>query len=215
MSSAEQMQSKEIDDKTLKLIVGLIALLLAVLTYWITGGGITSISESYHHVGLARDIFVGSLFAISSFLIAYNGESKKEMILSKVAAIAALGIALFPCDCGRGDSMNSILHYSSAGVMFISLAAFCFLFKYRAFDKKETFKKAARRVVVYNFCGLSIIFCIVSLAGVAVFFEQNSGSKLVFYFEAIALMAFSISWLTASKVFPFLAEEDERLSFFN
>ena len=46
-----------------------------------------------------RDIFVGSLFAISAFMLAYNGLSEPEMWLAKVASVAALGVAMFPCQC--------------------------------------------------------------------------------------------------------------------
>ena len=78
----------EIDHHTIKLIVGLIAVSLATLTSIFAGGTIASISASYHVGGWSRDIFVGFLFAIAAFLLAYNGNSRPEMLLSKLAAIA-------------------------------------------------------------------------------------------------------------------------------
>jgi hypothetical protein len=89
----------EISQQTIKLFIGLIALTLALLTGMYSGGEIDSISASYHYGGTARDIFVGFLLIIFGFLFAYNGKSLLELGLSKGAAIAALGVAFFPCQC--------------------------------------------------------------------------------------------------------------------
>ena len=89
----------------MKLIVGVIAMSLAFLTNFFASSNISSISAAYHEGGWSQNFFVGFLFAISAFLLAYNGESRSEMILSKVAAVAALGVALFPCECGVHDQV--------------------------------------------------------------------------------------------------------------
>ena len=95
----------EIDQHTMKLIVGVIAMSLAFLTNFFASSNIASISAAYHEGGWSQNFFVGFLFAISAFLLAYNGESRSEMILSKVAAVAALGVALFPCECDARDQV--------------------------------------------------------------------------------------------------------------
>ena len=89
----------------MKLIVGVIAMSLAFLTNFFASSNILSISAAYHEGGWSQNFFVGFLFAISAFLLAYNGESRSEMILSKVAAVAALGVALFPCECDARDQV--------------------------------------------------------------------------------------------------------------
>jgi len=80
---------REIDHRTLKLIVGVIALTLAGATWLFAGTDIESISGSFWQGGWSQSFFVGSLFAVSAFLLAYNGFSRPEMILSKVAVISA------------------------------------------------------------------------------------------------------------------------------
>src|SRR5215212_970212 len=90
---------KEIDHRTMKLIVGVVAVSLPVLTTLFAEKALLSISASYWAGGVSQVIFSGFLFTIASFLFAYNGFSPLEMILSKVAAISSLGIALFPCTC--------------------------------------------------------------------------------------------------------------------
>ena len=92
------LKRPQIDHRTMKPIVGVIAISLACLTSWFADNAITSItsiSESYDIGGWSQAIFIGFLFAISAFLLAYNGMSRSEMLLSKVAAMAGLDIACF------------------------------------------------------------------------------------------------------------------------
>ena len=128
-------QRTEIDHHTMKLIVGLVAISLATLTSFFADTPIQSISASYYEEGWSRNIFVGFLFAISAFLLAYNGRSSTEMVLSKVAAVAAMGVAMFPCKCGDHLEIISHVHGISAGVMFAILAVFCYKFYQRAMGK--------------------------------------------------------------------------------
>lgn len=152
----------EIDHRTIKLIVGLIALTLANLTSFFSQTLITSISASYYEGGWARDIFVGFLFAISAFLLAYNGQSRREMLLSKVAACAALGVAMFPCKCGNHTEIIPNVHGVSAAVMFAILAFFCYIFFARARNKGHS--EAKLRSYIYAVCGIAILAAIVTLA---------------------------------------------------
>src|SRR6476660_7234669 len=65
----------EINHRTIKLLIGLIAISLANVTAFFSSTPIASISASYYDEDWARDFLVGSLFAISAFLFAYNGRS--------------------------------------------------------------------------------------------------------------------------------------------
>src|SRR2546421_6834728 len=203
----------EIDHRTLKLLVGLIALSLANLTSFVGDSKITSISESYYEGGWAQSIFVGFLFAIAAFLLAYNGLSRTEMVLSKVAAVGALVVALFPCGCSGHAETVPHVHFASAAVMFLILAYFCYVFYKRARGKGHT--EANRRAFVYAASGLAIIASILTLV-----LDSLSGDvltaaipRLVFHCERAGLVAFGISWLTASRILPVLTRSDERFSF--
>ena len=123
----------EIDNHTMKLIVGVIALSLPVLTSNLSVNPLDSISAAYWDIGgWPRNIFVGFLFAIGAFLLSYNGHSAREMILSKVAAFASVGVAMFPCKCEGQAEIIPYVHYASAAVMFGILAIFCYFFLQRA-----------------------------------------------------------------------------------
>ncbi|MAA72398.1 MAG: hypothetical protein CL679_11825 [Bermanella sp.] len=95
-----QHTNKEINYRALRLIVGIIAVSIATFTSILfaihAGKSIipTSISVTYH-LG-ARDFFVGSMFAVGAFLIAYNGFDRIEKVLAKFAGVFAILVAIFP-----------------------------------------------------------------------------------------------------------------------
>src|ERR1041385_2165971 len=202
----------EIDHRTLKLIVGVVALSLACLTRLFARTAITSISAAYYEGGWSQSIFIGFLFAIASFLLAYNGLSRAEMILSKVASIAGLGVALFPCGCDGHPEIIPYVHGASASVMFLILTYFCYGFFRRARSKGHP--QARARAAIYALCGIAILLSIITLA-----FDHFSGGalsatipRLTFYGEATSLSAFGFSWLIASRVLPVVTRQDERFS---
>ena len=96
-SMEKQAVSAVFDYRGLRLLMGLIALSLPVIVSVLAGKSLTSISASYYSD--ARDMFVGLLFVVGSFLFAYNGHAEIESIASKVASVAALFVASFPTAC--------------------------------------------------------------------------------------------------------------------
>lgn len=201
----------EIDHHIIKLITGIIALSLAFLTNYFSDVPLESISASYHQGLWSRDIFVGFLFAISAFLFAYNGRSRTEKILSKIAAMSSLGVALFPCDCGTGIELIPGLHYISAGIMFTILVAFCYSFYKRAISKGHS--RARFRAYIYAICGAIITAAIFTLGIDFLTKELLSSrvSRLGYYCESAGLIAFGIAWLTASRTLPIITTKQERI----
>lgn len=206
----EPDQNTEIDGRALKFLVGLIALSLASVTSFLTEHQIQSISASYHEGGWSRDYFVGSLFAIAAFLFAYNGRIKLELYMSKVASFAALGVALFPCGCDDRAQIIPNVHYVSAGLMFITLAIFCWAFYARAIRRGH--KEAVYRARIYLACGILIVasVCLLALDMIAGHPLSSRMDRFVFWMEATALVAFGVSWLVAGKVLPGLTNTQER-----
>ena len=204
-----KVNKHEIDHRTMKLIVGVIALALANLTNYFSEAQLTSISEAYHKPGWPQAFFIGFLFAIASFLLAFNGRSIPEMVASKFAALAALGVALFPCKCKIYPEIIPQVHFAAAAVMFLILTYFCWLYFWRALRKP--YRRAKARAAIYALCGVAMAASIAVLA-----FDNFTGERLSakypsleFYGEAIGLWAFGISWLTASKAIPVLTNSRE------
>jgi len=202
----------EIDHHTIKLIIGVIAISLAILTSVFSKTPLESISASYYEEGWSSNIFVGFLFAISAFLLAYHGRSTFEMVISKIAAVSALGVAMFPCSCGCHQEIIPYVHYVSATIMFLILVAFCYSFFKRAHGKGHT--HAVIRASIYAICGFVILvaIAIIGLDSILDGAISTSFSRLTFYCETVALIAFGIAWLTASRILPLITNKEERLS---
>jgi O-antigen/teichoic acid export membrane protein len=134
------------------------------------------------------------------------------MLLSKVAAAATLGVALFPCECDSHPALVPYVHGASAAVMFLILTFFCRAFYKRAMQKG--YPQAKVRAAIYVACGMAILLAIVALA-----FDHFSGGALsariarfVFYGESAGVIAFGVSWLTASRTIPVITRKEERFS---
>jgi hypothetical protein len=79
--------------------MGLLALAFPILL-WPLGAQFLGTSlqismSAYYHTDL-RDVFVGILVAIGTFLILYKGFSRREDWALNIAGISAIGIAIFP-----------------------------------------------------------------------------------------------------------------------
>ena len=134
------------------------------------------------------------------------------MICSKVAAIAAFLIAMYPCGCNGNPEIVTGVHYTAAAVMFVVLAFFCGQFYRRAMDKGPG--RARTRAGVYAICGAIIVLSIALMAlnGALHFKFSEVHPRFVFWCEAAGLIAFGVSWLTASHALPLINASNERFS---
>lgn len=215
----------DISEYKLRLVVSLVGFFMPVLVAliaWLHGIALPSISNSYWATDASRNVFVGSLFAISAILFAYQGSKQSsawELRVCRMAAVAALGVALFPecnlkpCDraCMLGPCLHGLVHYLSAAVMFATLAYLCRCFWQRAHLKRGT--KAKRRAQIYLGCMRLIVACmlIIVLGAGSGLPEQWGWTSFVYCFETLSLLAFALAWGTASKTFAPLVEEEERI----
>lgn len=163
----------------------------------------TSLS-GYYHTGV-RDIFVGSLCAIAVFLLVYMAFYYVwDNVLSIVAGLAALGVALFPTGGSSpltplqekwGEPAVSRIHFICAVVFIVSLAAISFLFGYREGHKDGSGPR--RRLwwrSLHWLCGVVILLAVAYVA-VTKGFGWRDGHSIL-YGESIAALAFGVSWLT-------------------
>ena len=214
----ETEHKKEIDHHVLRLIVGLIALLLPLFVILLTTGNpLGSISAAYHDDGAARDVFVGSLFAMAAFLFAYNGDHARQSTLSKLAAVSTVCVALFPTTgVSAPETLATwvgVVHYAAAAALYGVLAYFCWSFSCTAQCKKMQFREAGIRSVIYRVCMVAMIIAILSLLVYWLFrgFFDLYFPRYVFFFEWLGLLAFGIAWLVASRIIPVITHSDERL----
>ncbi len=156
-----------------------------------------SISD-YYTVG-TRNVFVGVLFAISSFLFAYQGDDERDWWAAKVASFAALGVALCPVD---GSPVVQGFHFASAAVLFGAFAYFALcLFTRTHLDGRPMTPEKQRRNRLYRVCGWTIVVCVVTigvlkLTGLEANLERWAP---VFFLEFVALLAFGLAWLVKGE----------------
>ena len=118
---------------TIKATIGVLAILLPIVEVILTKVWVRSISASYWFgipfplrkpetcnlsgtgdpwltlVDWPRIYLVGTLLAIGALLLSYRGETMLQGVLARVAAIAAAGVALFPCNC---DCYTELVPYA-------------------------------------------------------------------------------------------------------
>ncbi len=204
--------TRQINYKTMRVIVGAIAILLAPVTWLLADAckPIDSISITYW--SNSGDIFVGAMFAVSFFLCAYNGtEGKKdpEFFLSKAASLFAAGVALFPAEgflatdiapswtrafAGFFGLKTTWVHYGSAGLLFACLIGMMWYFSKRAALKGRT-----RRAVTYRIIS---ILMVAGMAGIFLIGNRLEYFRTMLFVEIWGLTLFGIGWLIAGAYKP-------------
>jgi len=161
-----------------------------------TWSRLDSISAYYYSGAVAA--FVGMLVSLALFLFTYRGYEndyhKWDRRTAIVAGFAALVVALFPTEVPAHLTAltwwrpwTGKLHYGAATVLFLMFAFFA-LFLFRL-DKNGKTQTTGQRNKIYLACGIVIV--------AAILWAGYNGSRgaPIFWQEALALIAFSVSWL--------------------
>ena len=174
-------------------------LYLGALIFFRTG--IQSSISSYYYTGMG-DVFVGTLCAIGFFLLSYKGYKTADDIAGNLGCLFAVGMALFPT--APDNSASSVagfigyVHFAFAALFFLTLIYFS-LFLFTKTDQSEPAARKLQRNKVYRVCGYIMILCIVLIAIYYLLPDEVvlpiEVYKPVFWLEAIAVVAFGISWL--------------------
>lgn len=196
--------------------VGWLGILLPVAVY--TGTLIFSScstlkpSTSDYFYTTMGSVLVGVLCAVALFLFTYKGPAPIDEIMSSLAGVFALGIALFPCNVTGGqtycniitresDPLRNTIHYCSAAAFFIVLAIMS-LWLFRKTDKHNPGVMKRSRNGVYLVCGIIMLAAMAALLSLKIFHlgEKLGYLKPTFWLELIALWAFGISWLVKGEL---------------
>ena len=201
----QQTAMRVINYKRMRLVIGLIAFLMPI-TVWLLSGhpGLSSISIAYW--SHSQDIFVGSLFAVGFFMMAYNGAGRCEKLekwLSRAACIFAICIALFPT-LDFNDQIDDapawilyisnnkphIIHYTAAISLFICLFLMLLFFSFRASRKDKTGRSM-------TYLGFSIGM-IIGMPVLYYILDKLLGwYDSIFYVEWLGLGLFGAGWFVA------------------
>ncbi len=165
--------------------------------------GIQPSMSAYYYTKMG-DVFVGSLCAIAVFLMSYRGYDIRDRVAGILACIFGVGIALFPTtEAGKDITFVGRLHYLCAATFFLTLAYFSLmLFTETGSPGLETPQKLKRNTI-YRVCGWTILACVALAALGGQLPKDSPWQKLdpLFWFEAAAVVAFGVSWLTKGEAF--------------
>lgn len=172
----------------------------------------TSISH-YYYTNL-REIFTGTLFAVGLFLIRYKGHSnisiwKNDKVLTNIAGIMAVGVALIPTTPIKTDepiyckiiTLIHIpldwLHYAFAGILFFILALLAInVFTIGKENENNIPKSIFDENNIYRFCGYSILLFIILIP---IFSITKLFPYSTLIFEALSLFVFGFAWLIKGR----------------
>jgi hypothetical protein len=178
-----------------------------------------SLSAYYHSP--ARDLFVGSLCIVGVLLITYMAAqpTKADYWLSTLAGVAVLGVAFLPTarpHLGEGaptklqetfgETAVAAVHFTSAAIFILSLAALCFVFAHR--EKQYTQRQG--RVLFHRGCGVLILAAVAWVVVGGMVEATILGFTALYVGEVVSVYAFGASWLI--KAHDLSRELSEKLS---
>lgn len=170
-----------------------------------------SISD-YYYTNL-RDIFTGTLAAVGLFMISYKGHGntsilKNDQLLTNIAGIMAIGVALIPVTPEfESQKVYTLIpyHFSWLGWLHYGFAALLFgIFALLAINVFTIGQNRAEDIPVstfnenhiYRFCGIAIIVLMI-LVPISEEFGLFNYSTLVL--ESLALFFFGAAWLIKGR----------------
>ena len=179
-------------------------LLLGALILFQTG--IQSSISSYYHTGM-RDVFVGTLCVIGFFMLSYKGYERSDDIAGDLCCVFAVCAALFPTTpdgaAASGARLIGYVHLAFSALFFLTLIYFSLFLFTKTDPNKSPTRRKLKRNKVYKASGCTMGICILLIiitsflpGTMASFFETY---KLVYWLEAIAILAFGISWFTKGE----------------
>ena len=188
--------------------VGIPVVIVLVDAVWFDGTPTPRDSLSAYYYSGMREVFVGGLAATGVFLLGYKiADTNLDNLLSSVAGVGALGVALAPTTRSGTDvpltplqkSLSetgvAAIHVISAFAFILALAGMSVLFARREKTRRDGAGKRSREF--WSWFHLACTGTIIAaLAWIGIFrFALDWPRYALLIGEALAVMAFGLSWL--------------------
>jgi Protein of unknown function (DUF998) len=166
--------------------------------------------SGYYYTGM-RNYFVAALCVLGVLFIGYNAYNNTlDRWITNLAGIFAVCVAFFPTSpAAASPHQQNIghIHFVFAALLFTMLAIMALRFTKTNPDGGPTPQKS-RRNVIYIICA-ALIAASMLVAFIANFLPAGIKQSMpsLFWFEAIAVVAFSFSWLVKGAAFPVLNDK--------
>jgi len=198
--------------KGLRKAVGIIGLALPIALLvgkpLVDGGDMLGSISAYYYTGM-RNYFVGTLCALAVFLFSYR-YAPRDNFLSTLASLFALGVVFFPTTpSGADTTWTGRLHLACAILFFLTLAYFAyFVFTLPPLPKEKREPRKRTRNKIYRACGVIIVVSLAlsPLLDLVLSDDLSDQIRPLFWLEAIAVWAFSFSWMVKGDLIPWLKD---------
>ena len=166
--------------------------------------------SGYYYTGM-RNYLVGALCVLGVLLIGYYAyHDQLDFWITNLAGIFAVGVAFFPTEPAIATAHQKDIghiHFVFAALLFTMLAVMALRFSKTDPNGTPTSQKS-RRNVIYRICA-GLIAASMLVAFVANFVPASIKQDVpsLFWFEAIAVVAFSVSWLVKGETIPVLNDK--------
>lgn len=166
--------------------------------------------SGYYYTGM-RNVLVGSLCVLGVFLAGYYAyHDKFDFWTTSLAGLFAVGVAFFPTQPANSSPHQKDIghiHFVFAALLFTMLAVMALRFT-KTDPSREPTPQKKRRNLVYIICA-ALIGASMLIALVANFLPKSIKNSMptLFWFEAVAVVAFSVSWLVKGETFPVLNDK--------
>jgi len=166
--------------------------------------------SGYYYSGM-RNYLVAALCVLGVLFIGYNAYNDRlDFWITNLAGIFAVGVAFFPTSpTAASPHQQDIghIHFVFAALLFTMLAIMALRFTKTNPDGGPTTQKS-RRNVIYICCA-ALIAASMLVALIANFLPAAIKQSMpsLFWFESIAVVAFSVSWLVKGAAFRVLNDK--------
>jgi hypothetical protein len=187
--------------------VALPFVLMLVDGLWFDGSPFPRSSLSAYYYSGVRDVMVGTICAIGTFLLAYKvAERNLDNSLSLLAGVTVILVALFPprvrpggmlapLQERLGEALCAQLHFGAAAVFLLSLAVLSVTFGVREGNRPPRPGKLPPRFwLIYHCACAGIIVAALLFMGVTEISDWGPRTSLLIG-ETTSLVAFGASWL--------------------
>ncbi|WP_432838953.1 hypothetical protein [Dactylosporangium sp. CA-092794] len=196
----------------MRAVIGFVGLALPVLLVLgdvaLEGGKLLGSLSEYFYTGM-RDVFVGALCVTGLFLLTYKVfERHLDNLLSTVAGVAALGVALFHTDRPKGSTIPltplqerlgeapvAAVHYTCAAVFIVSLGVISLYFGLSEGKRTELTGRLSptfwRRFHFTCAAGIGVAVVFIAITELSGRFDDYS----LIIGETLAILSFGASWL--------------------
>jgi hypothetical protein len=163
---------------------------------------IKSSLSSYYWTHL-RNVLVGVLCVMGSFLLSYHGpEGFKswDSLASKSAGLLSFCIAFVPTSQNGDNKWGDLVHYLTSAI-FLAILSGMSLFLFTKSGEYITVQKKNRNRV-FKVCGITMLAAIILIpvTGIDFIHKHIRQFKPTVICETIALISFGISWLVKGEL---------------